>query len=126
MNHQSEVNEQELNKYRQMLQDAANMTPYIPEDLRMKLEVCLDDDVRMLVLELQIVAIQYGRALERLDQHKIDANSVSRLHETSKLVKQIVSRSGEALSSNKNPVEVPKQKELDLLIVPGQHLPRKV
>ena len=126
MNHQSEVNEQELNKYRQMLQDAANMTPYIPEDLRMKLEVCLDDDVRMLVLELQIIAIQYGRALERLDLHKIDANSVSRLHETSKLVKQIVSRSGEALSSNKNPVEVPKQKELDLLIVPGQHLPRKV
>ena len=126
MNHQSAVNEQELSKYRRMLQDAANMTPYIPEDLRMKLEVCLDDDVRELVLQLQIVAIQYGRALERLDQHKVNSDSVNRLHETSKMVPRIVSKSGEALSSGQDSIEVPKSKELDLLVVPGQHLPRKV
>ena len=126
MSNQSQVNEQELVKYRQLLQDAANMTPYIPADLRTKLEAGLEDDMRDAVLQLQIVAMQYGRALERRDQQQAMVMVDGRLNKTSELVKKLVSRSGQVLSQKPKEVELPQSKPLDLLIVPGQHLPQKI
>jgi hypothetical protein len=117
-----------LLKRRQVLVDAADMSAYIPDELRARLELYLDDDQRMMVLELQLIAIMYGRALEKRDQEAAALASTSSLHQTSKLIKkQLVGRTGESLSSDTHPrIENEQSKPLELLIVPGQHLPRKV
>ena len=61
------MDEKEVARRKKILEDGINFSKYIPEYLRAKLERNLTPEAREAVLELQLLAIQYGRAVERMD-----------------------------------------------------------
>lgn len=100
-----------LEKRRALLRDAYNFSSYIPKDLRSTLEQGLDQDMRDAVLQLQILAIQYGRQLQKQES----SNNI-------KMEPQSTPQQTIVTSENPPQVTLPAR----LMVVPGHALPKKV
>ena len=61
----TQLDHEELARRKRILEDAYKFSNYIPDDLRAALEVSLDAGQRELVLQLQLLAIQFGRQLQK-------------------------------------------------------------
>ena len=59
--------EAEMAARRRVVEDFLGLSDHIPPQLRARLESELPADARKAVLELQMLAIQYGRGLEQRD-----------------------------------------------------------
>lgn len=112
------IDEIELAKRKQSLQDAYNFSRHIPDELRAQLEAGLSDEMRTAVLQLQILAIKYGRAIERQDMVTANQKAVLAYEETrqrrpSKLALQLVDKIGQPVH------KVDNNKKVDILVAPG-------
>jgi hypothetical protein len=120
----SAVDYEELERRTRAIRDAANMGPYIPDELKARLEAGLSDEMRTAVLELQIIAIKFGRALERRDltQPRIElmpshSRQAGKSRVASELALKLVDRAGQKLSQDLAAPE--EDKSVDILIAPG-------
>ena len=113
---QQGITPEELAKRSVAIRDAVRMSDYIPDDLRMRLEAGLSDEMRTAVLELQILAIKFGRALEREDTLvgycKQDVEE-SHQRRPSKLALSLVNRSGQPVH------KVDEDKKVEIMVAPG-------
>ena len=114
MSNQSAVDHEELERRTRAIRDAASMGPYIPDELKARLEAGLSEEMRTAVLELQIIAIKFGRALERRDftQPRIEMMPAPE-RRPSKLAMQLVDRAGQQVH------KVNEEKKVDILVAPG-------
>jgi hypothetical protein len=113
------VDLEELERRTRAIRDAASMGPYIPDELKARLEAGLSEEMRTAVLELQIIAIKFGRALERRDLTQVKMMELPRDpgKHPSKLAMRLVDRAGQKLSQD---VAVPNEdKTVDILVAPG-------
>lgn len=113
------VSPEELAKRQQALYDAASMGPYIPDELKAQLEAGLSEEMRTAVLQLQILSIKYGRALERrnLAARRIVIEPSSK---PSNLVGKLLDRAGVPMQPTSKEVQVPESKDKpNILVVPG-------
>ena len=126
---QETMSQQELDRHKRMLEDAIGMTRHIPHEVRTVIED-QPQEVRDAILQLQLVAIQYGRALERRDQQQTQPFVVMKdpaVQRPSTLALKLVDRAGQEIKQREEKVEKldrnDKSLSEKLLIVPGQHLP---
>ena len=112
------ITPEELAKRKAAIQDAYNFSAYIPDDLRLRLETLLvDPAARTAVLELQILAIKYGRALERISLHpRIEVMQAPRDpgKRPSSLALKLVDRAGQVIGDQKK-----TEKPVDIIVAPG-------
>jgi len=107
----------ELLRRKQILEDAAGLSDYLPDELRANLEVLLTPEARNYVLQLQILAIQYGRKLQqRDDRAQIVLTRSAPKIESSNLVKNLIARMGD---------DVKPTDPKTIMIVPGHKMPTK-
>lgn len=113
---QQGITPEELAKRSAAIRDAVRMSAYIPDELRARLEAGLSNEMRTAVLELQIIAIKFGRALERQDALvgycKQDVEE-SHQRRPSKLALGLVNRAGQPIH------KVDSEKKIDILVAPG-------
>lgn len=116
------ITPEELERRTAVIRDAASMGPYIPDELKARLEAGLSEEMRTAVLELQIIAIKFGRALERRDltQPRIEmmeGRQRGKSRVASELALKLVDRTGQKLSQD---VVVPNEdKTVNILVAPG-------
>ena len=116
------ITPEELERRTAAIRDAASMGPYIPDELKARLEAGLSEEMRTAVLELQIIAIKFGRALERRDltQPRIEmmeGRQRDKSRVASELALKLVDRAGQKLSQD---VAVPNEdKTVNILVAPG-------
>jgi hypothetical protein len=62
------VSPEEFARRKRALEDFIGLSKHIPNELRAKLELTLSAEAKPHVLSLQLLAIQYGRALQREEE----------------------------------------------------------
>jgi hypothetical protein len=60
----------EIVRRKKIMEDFIGLSAHIPQELRASLDLFVSPLAKPHVLELQMIAIQYGRALERRDRAK--------------------------------------------------------
>lgn len=62
------MDEQEIALRKKVMEDFLGLSQHIPAELREQLDLTLTEEAKQHVLQLQLIAIQYGRALQRRDE----------------------------------------------------------
>jgi hypothetical protein len=100
------------------IDDAYMFSQYIPDELRAQLEAGLSEEMRIAVLQLQILAIKFGRAVERQKRvpklEMVDASP-----RASNLAMQLVDRAGREMAKSEPIHTVNENKKVDILVAPG-------
>jgi hypothetical protein len=119
----TDISPEELSRRTRAIRDASNMSPYIPDNLRERLEAGLSDEMRTAVLELQILAIKFGRALESRDSRDSRPVVIHRRHKDntpSDLALKLVNRAGQQIKRDEQDATYYKEeKKIDILVAPG-------
>jgi len=113
------ITPEEFARRKRVLEDFIGLSKHIPQDLRDSLEQTLSAESKPHVLSLQLLAIQYGRALQREEQASavqpiIVMNDQQHNAKPSKLLNSMLDRAKEDFD--------PKS----ILVVPGHAQPKKV
>jgi len=113
------ITPEELEKRTRAIRDAAEMGPYIPDELKAQLEAGLSPEMRTAVLQLQILAIKYGRALERRDSRPVVVHQRRKDSTPSDLALKLVNRAGQQIEQDSKVHQVNSDKKIDILVAPG-------
>ena len=138
-NQAPQMDQQEIERREKMLDDFRRFQPRIPQHLQDTLNAGVAEEARSALLEILILAVQFGRYAQQEDdidaaveiykrqQAALEAAKAKKAAE-SKLALALVDRQGRELRANQ-PAQVqpqPVQGELELIVVPGHACPTKV
>lgn len=113
----SQIDHVEMARRKAMLEDAYRFSAYIPDELRQQLEETLNSEQRELVVQLQILAISFGRKLEaaaRTNQIVLQPITDQQGMKPSNLAISLVQRAGEVAQAEQRDSAYQK------LVMPGE------
>lgn len=113
----------EIARRKAVIADSIGLNEHISPELRASLDSTLSDESKGHVARLMLLAIQYGRSLERKDWEqamckKVEQEflvSVSSQPQPSELAKKLVNSLGQEIGKDK--IEVPKQDSRSIMVV---------
>lgn len=128
-NQKPELPEEELRRREAVIVDFIGLSKHISPELREELDRTLPDGCKQAVMALQLLAIQYGRALERKEWEPFFSRKVDEQLNPPKPALQLVATNGQAITGIKVDQSLAQAsrdfKASDLLVVPGGQLPPK-
>lgn len=128
-NQKPELPEEELRRREAVIIDFIGLSKHISPELREELDRTLPDGCKQAVMALQLLAIQYGRALERKEWEPFFSRKVDEQLNPPKPALQLVATNGQAITGIKVDQSLAQAsrdfKASDLLVVPGGQLPPK-
>lgn len=128
-NQKPELPEEELRRREAVIVDFIGLSKHISPELREELDRTLPDGCKQAVMALQLLAIQYGRALERKEWEPFFSRKLDEQLNPPKPALQLVATNGQAISGIKVDQSLAQAsrdfKASDLLVVPGGQLPPK-
>ena len=127
----TEIPPEELQRREAVIVDFIGLSKHISPELREELDRTLPDGCKQAVLSLQLLAIQYGRALERAHWEQFFERSLTDqiVKKEAKPALSLVGTSGQPITCIKVDQSLAQSsrefKASDLLVVPGGQLPPK-